>query len=188
MAPAKTPAHARISTQSGFTLMEVVVAMMLVGIGFAMALSAMSGSLRLSQRALEYDNAMLLANSKLDEILASPTYDVVEETSSDTPDVYGGVAYSYRIEINPVPILTREQRKLLKSEMTLNEIHIVVHWGGNEETVSRVYELTAYRLSKSTNLQDDLDDEEGGGSKDGAAGGNAGAAGGSSSASGGTRS
>jgi len=156
MRPAK-----KLLVQSGFTLLEVVVAMMLVGIGFALALSAMSGSIRLSQRALEYDNAMLLAHSKLEEVLASPNYEVIEETPMDAPDVYGGTAYSYRIEINPVPILSREERKILRNEMTLNEIHVVVHWGGSEDSISRAYELTAYRLSKSRRLHDDPDEEEG---------------------------
>ncbi len=153
--------------EAGFTLLEVVIAMMLVGIGFALALSAMSGSIRLSQRALEYDNAMLLARSKLEEVFASPDYEVIEETSQEAPDVYGGVAYSYRIEVNPISVASRDERKALKNEMTLNEINIVVHWGGTEETVSRTYELTAYRLSKTRRLQGERDEEGGEGGEGG---------------------
>jgi len=85
--------------QAGFTLLEVVVAIAVVGAGFAAGLAAMSGSLRLMRSAGEYEQAMLLARAAMTEALAYPDADIVDDGERD---VYQGVEYAYRVEFRPV--------------------------------------------------------------------------------------
>ena len=55
----------------GFTLLEVLVATVIMGIAVAGALSALSSSSRNAARLTDYDRATLLAKSKMDELLAN---------------------------------------------------------------------------------------------------------------------
>lgn len=55
--------------RSGFTLLEVMVATLIMAIAVTGLLSALSGSLRNAARLTDYDRAMLLARQKMDELL-----------------------------------------------------------------------------------------------------------------------
>lgn len=56
--------------RKGFTLLEVMVATLIMGIAVAGLLSGLASSTRNAARLTEYDRATLLAKSKMDEILA----------------------------------------------------------------------------------------------------------------------
>lgn len=127
--------------ERGFTLLEIVVAMVLLGLGLALAFSAISGSLSLSQRAFEHEAAMMLARARLDEVAASPQDDVVDE---GTEDVYGGVRYAYKIEVRPVVLLPPSLRSRVPLGFALDEITITVFWG--EESRQRSFSLSRYRV------------------------------------------
>lgn len=60
---------ARRSLQRGFTLLEVLVASMVMGIAVAGVLSAISSATRNAARLSQYDRAALYARSKMDELL-----------------------------------------------------------------------------------------------------------------------
>jgi general secretion pathway protein I len=53
----------------GFTLLEVLVATVIMGIAVAGVLSALSGSLSNAARLTDYDRAALVARHKMDELL-----------------------------------------------------------------------------------------------------------------------
>ena len=53
----------------GFTLLEVMVATLIMGIAVAGLLSALSTSLRNAARLTDYDRAALLGRQKMDELL-----------------------------------------------------------------------------------------------------------------------
>lgn len=55
--------------ESGFTLLEVLVATAIMGIAVAGVLSGLASTARNAARLTAYDRASLLAKSKLDEIL-----------------------------------------------------------------------------------------------------------------------
>lgn len=57
----QTPSHAR-----GFSLLEVIAAVMLLAIAFAALMEVAGGSIRLSQKSSDYTQAALWARSKLD--------------------------------------------------------------------------------------------------------------------------
>lgn len=116
--------------------------MVLVGFGLALAFSAMSGSMRLTQKAFEHEAAMLLARAKLDEIVASSDYEVADDLQED---FYAGTAYGYKIEVRPLPLLGPAYRDKVKLPFGLDEVTINVYWG--PQGAQQVYSLTAYRYN-----------------------------------------
>ena len=66
--PARRPACARglLRCQNGFTLLEVIAAIMLLAIAFTALMRVAGGSIRLSQNASGYSEATLWARSLLD--------------------------------------------------------------------------------------------------------------------------
>ena len=143
--------------QAGFTLLEVVVAIAVIGAGFAVGLAAMSGSLRLMRAADEYEQAMLLGRAAMTEALAYPDYDIVEDRERE---FYHGVEYAYRVEFRPVRVdQTAEPAGATGSTQSagvgaaasstpspLEQISVDVYWG---EGRSRTYRLVTYRLRQS---------------------------------------
>jgi general secretion pathway protein I len=57
------------TTARGFTLLEVLVATLIMGIAVSGILSSLANSTRSAARLTEYDRATLLAKSKMDELL-----------------------------------------------------------------------------------------------------------------------
>jgi general secretion pathway protein I len=62
----------RSRNQSGFTLLEVLVATAIMGVAVAGLLNTISAAAHNAARLTEYDRAVLLARSKMDELLAEP--------------------------------------------------------------------------------------------------------------------
>lgn len=127
---------------AGFTLIEVVVAITILGLSYSAMLGAFSGSLKLLRQASEYQNALLLARSKLDETRIDTSMDIADQEAEEN---YGGVTYSYKIEIREIPVVEEALKESVKLPSKLEEIAVEVFWGkvGKEKT----YKLVAYKLS-----------------------------------------
>jgi general secretion pathway protein I len=86
----------------GFTLLEVLVATAIMGIALAGLLNTISGSARNAARLGQYDRAVLLAKSKMDELLAEPKLArKVPMTGVFDPAKTGGVPCSWRAVVQP---------------------------------------------------------------------------------------
>ena len=59
----------RTKLKRGFTLLEVMVATLIMGIAVVGVLSALSTSVRAASRLTAYDRAVMLSHSKMDELL-----------------------------------------------------------------------------------------------------------------------
>jgi prepilin-type N-terminal cleavage/methylation domain-containing protein len=90
------------TSDSGFTLLEVLVATLIMGIAVAGILGGLSASARNAARLTDYDRATLLAKSKMDELLADqkiPRRIPMEGVFA--PALAGGVTAGWRARITP---------------------------------------------------------------------------------------
>jgi general secretion pathway protein I len=86
----------------GFTLLEVMVATLIMGIAVAGLLSALSTSLKSAGRLTDYDRAALLARQKMDELLLAqqlPMLTLLE--GAWDPGVTAGLPMGWRARITP---------------------------------------------------------------------------------------
>ncbi len=86
----------------GFTLLEVMVATLIMGIAVAGLLNGLATSTRGAARLAEYDRATILAKSKMDELLANHTIPRnVPLNAMFDPVVTGGVQAGWNAVITP---------------------------------------------------------------------------------------
>ena len=88
--------------QRGFTLLEVLVATLIMGIAVVGLISGISQSLRNADRVTDYDRAALLARSKMDDLLLN--YQLPRGTTisgSFDPVLMGGKEGGWRARITP---------------------------------------------------------------------------------------
>ena len=133
---------APLRKQSGFTLMEVLVAMTLIGIGFSAAFVAISGTRRLSEKSLAHESARILARAKLDEILSSKVNILTDDRNEDR---YAGQLYGYQIKVRPVDVPLPEGLDKSSLPFLLEDVSIDVYWGPKGRQQS--FQLSTMRLS-----------------------------------------
>ncbi|MFC4161821.1 type IV pilus modification PilV family protein [Chitinimonas lacunae] len=130
----------------GFTLMEVLVALVIMGIGLTAILVAYSGSMRLMQESQVNHAAAVLARSKLDEYLTDPTMEVVDRENEER---YNGILYGYRMTIEEVDLIDAALAKRVELPLVLDRVLVQVFWGEGEQ--AREYRLVAYRTRPQKN-------------------------------------
>lgn len=132
----------RLGKQSGFTLLEVLVAMALIGIGFSAAFVAISGTRRLTEKSMAHESAHILARAKLDEVLSNKDYVLTDE---DGEDRYSGNTFGYQIKVRPVDISAPEAFEKKALPFILEDVGIEVFWGplGSQQS----YRLSTLRYS-----------------------------------------
>jgi general secretion pathway protein I len=89
-------------SQSGFTLLEVLVATLIMGIAVSGILSGLAGAARNAARLTEYDRATILAKGKMDELLidrALPRNQMIE--GAFDPSLITGVQAGWRARVAP---------------------------------------------------------------------------------------
>jgi|HubBroStandDraft_1064217.scaffolds.fasta_scaffold330406_2 general secretion pathway protein I len=97
-----TSRRQRDKHERGFTLLEVLVATLIMGIAVAGVLGGLAASARNAARLTDYDRATLLAKSKMDELLADQKIprNIPMEGAFD-PARIGGVSAGWRARILP---------------------------------------------------------------------------------------
>jgi general secretion pathway protein I len=124
----------------GFTLLEMLVATLIMGIAVVGLLSAISASMRNADRVKDYDRAVMLARAKMDGLLLDLTMprDQVIEGVFD-PALMGGTrgGWRARLTIFELPPNPQPQRSLVE------RVELEVWWMSGE--TRRRFQIEGYR-------------------------------------------
>lgn len=112
----------RASRQRGFSLLEVIAAMLLLAIAFAALMKVAGGAIELSQNAAAHDEAALRARSLLDSaFIAEP---LVSGSSSGRFDE----RYRWTLDVTPWPVPDASP----SSAMQMYRLDLTVQWGSSK--------------------------------------------------------
>jgi general secretion pathway protein I len=126
--------------QRGFTLLELLVATVIMGLAVAGLLSGISTSLRNAARLADYDRVTLLARAQMDALLlnpALPQFSILE--GAFDPALVGGVRAGWRARATPFEMPQGRQ----VGTLVLERIELEVWWMAGEKR--RTFTLDAYR-------------------------------------------
>ena len=125
----------------GFTLLEVLVAMAILGIGLVVIIELFSGGLRLGRTSEEYTKAVGYARMKLEEIsMAKRLEEGIEEGEFDRE-------YRWQVEVKKVDLLPPGRETSYQPPVALYWVRIGVLWKSG--TRERTTALESYRLLKA---------------------------------------
>jgi general secretion pathway protein I len=125
---------------TGFTLIEVVVAMAILAVGITVIIELLSGSLRLVRTSGEYTKAVNYARVKMEEMTVKPTLNEgIEEGEFD-----GG--YRWQVDMKRVDILPARIETDFKPPVELFQVKVHVLWKSGTKERSTV--LETYRTIK----------------------------------------
>jgi len=126
----------------GFTLLEVLVASLIMAIAVTGLLSALSTSLRNASRVTDYDRAVILARQKMDELILSvtaPTMTPIE--GAWPPEITGGTPTGFRALITPYELPPNPH----PGAAILERVQLEIWWMSGEKR--RTFSLEGFRQS-----------------------------------------
>jgi general secretion pathway protein I len=109
---------------AGFTLLEILVALMILSIAVVAALQLFGGGLRLARAAADHQEATLLAKAKLAEI----AFDNVEEGTTEATE--GNFRWTRRVAFDPDLLPNGAQTGTVQT-VRLARVSVEVRWGRN---------------------------------------------------------
>lgn len=129
------------TSAKGFTLLEVVIAMAILGMGLAVIMELFSGGLRLGRTSEEYTKATNYARIKLEEI--GSQQNITEGTEEGEFDD----VFRWKVSMKKIDILPIEKNPDFKPPVELFQVKVSVLWksGSKERSAS----IESYKMSKS---------------------------------------
>jgi general secretion pathway protein I len=134
---------------TGFTLIEVVVAMAILGVGIAVIIELFSGSLRLLRTSGEYTKAVNYARVKMEEMTVKTTLN----EGTEEGEFNGG--YRWQVDMKKVDILPARIETDFKPPVELFQVKVHVLWKSGTKERSTV--LETYRTIK---LEEEEEEEK----------------------------
>ncbi len=116
----------------GFTLIDVVVAVAILGIALTVIIELFAGGLRLARVSKEYTKAVNYANSKMEEITSKQ---ILEEGSTEGEF---DETFRWRVTMNKLNLLPVEKPWEVKPPIQFFKIRVDVLWkpGSQERSAS----------------------------------------------------
>lgn len=135
----------------GFTLLEVLVATLIMGIAVTGLLGALRTSLRNAGRVSETDRAVALARRQMDELLATRILPKGAPFGGIFPPaVTGGVPAGWQARVTPLESGSPPGAVPPMGSRMLERIQLEIWWG--EDRDRRTLNLEAYRGTKVTEM------------------------------------
>jgi len=129
----------------GFTLIEVVVAMAILGVGLIVIIELFSGGLRLGKVSEEYTKAVGYARMKMEEIAVTKDLAEGQEEGQFDND------FRWQVGVKKVDLLPAEKNPDFKGPVELYHIKLNILWkSGLRE---RTAEFESYKTIKA-NLEE----------------------------------
>jgi general secretion pathway protein I len=118
----------------GFTLIEIVVAMAILGIGLVVIIELFSGGLRLGRASEEYSRAAGYARMKLEEVM------ITELTGEGIQEGQFDPEYRWQMEVRKINLLPSEKITDFKPAVELYQIRFSVLWRSGVRERSTVFQ------------------------------------------------
>jgi general secretion pathway protein I len=129
--------------ESGFTLLEVLVATAIMGIAVAGVMNGMSAAVRNASRITEYDRAAILARLKMDELLVDQTTPRNQPFGAQYgPMESGGVTAGWQARVVPF----EAPGAITAGAVTVERIELEIWWMDGE--TRRAFSLEGIRRGR----------------------------------------
>jgi len=133
-----------MKSRAGFTLLEVLVATVIMGIAVAGLIAGLSQSVKNAGRLTDYDRSAMLARTKMNDLLLEVSLPLQGEVSGDFPAAEsGGVKSGWRASVQPFDVPPNPG----PGTVVLQRIGLEVWWQPATGT-RRVMELESYRQAR----------------------------------------
>jgi len=131
----------RSNRNQGFLLIEVVVALAILGVGLTVIIELFSGGLRLGRASMEYTRAVNYARMKMEETMLKPA--VEEGTQEGEAD---DRTFRWQVGVKKVDLLSIDKSIDYKPPIDLFQVRIDVFWkSGAKEKSTSVESLKAIK-------------------------------------------
>jgi type II secretion system protein I len=130
--------------RAGFTLLEVLVATVIMGIAVAGLIAGLSQSVKNASRLTDYDRAVMLAHTKMNDLLLDVNlpFDGAMEGQFDGVQS-GGIPSGWRASFRPFDVPPRA----LPGTVILQRIGLELWWQPSSGT-RRTIQLESYRRTR----------------------------------------
>jgi prepilin-type N-terminal cleavage/methylation domain-containing protein len=133
----------RTRRERGFTLLEIAVALAILGVGVVGCLQVFGGSLRLQDRAARQSRAVLHARAAMDALISQP--DIVDHTEERTT----ADGFATRIEVRhagPTEDVPDSRELEFSADVGLRYLQVDVTW--QDGNGSKTYTLKSMRIAQ----------------------------------------
>lgn len=132
--------------QAGFTLLEALVATAVMGAAVAALLGLLSGALRNASRLEAPEQALLLGQSKLNELLAAGVEAQEGETSNPALDQTIGGRWDERFRWEARRTRFRSSPQRTPGELLLARVALDVYWKSGTGDEERKLSFESYQI------------------------------------------